>query len=303
MATVNSTLLQSKRGSSSSIKKRIRAVTHTVRFVGCHHGDVHVLKLGKFIAAAARFAMAHAGEGHAGSKGVPQVEALHQEKGRIKRRLAMQYASITASEFRGGRRRGTQTCRVVMAVGSPPQPRQSPVQRQETVLCLVRALPPPELGVERLRDGDGVGRVERDHGDGDARVEHLVGGEGVAEDVELGDRVGGGGGEQVARRSHGAAGDVDALHVPPQVRARHEEQREVGVRAQQEHRGRAGGQRVRHHPLRRGLPERPVPPGTLREEALPDPEIRVDAQPPRQRDGLPVPAAAGRRHALHAHTS
>ena len=194
-----------------------------------------------------------------------------------------------------------QTCRVVMAVGSPPPLRQNPVQRQETVPCLVRALAPLELGVERLRYGDGVGGVERDHGDGDARVEHLVGGEGVAEDVELGDRVGGGGREQVARHPHAAAGDVDALHVPPQVRARHQEEREVGVRAQQEHRGRAGRQRGRHHPLRRGLPERPVPPGTLREVALPDTEVRVDVQPPRQRDGLPVPAAAGRRHALHAH--
>ena len=80
-----------------------------------------------------------------------------------------------------------------MAVGSPPPLRQNPVQRQETVLCLVRALAPQELGVERLRYGDRVGRVERDHGDRDDRVEHLVGGEGVAEDVELGDRVGGGG--------------------------------------------------------------------------------------------------------------
>lgn len=185
-----------------------------------------------------------------------------------------------------------------MAVGPPPLPRQSPVQRQETVLCLVRPLAPLELGVERLRHGDGVGGVERDHSDRDAGVEHQVGGEGVAEDVELGDRVGGGGREQVARRPHGAAGDVDALHVPPQARARHQEEREVGVRAQEEHRGRAGGQRVRHHPLRRGLPERPVRPGAPREEALPDPGVRVDVQPARERDGLPVPAAAVRRHAL-----
>ena len=139
---------------------------------------------------------------------------------------------------------GVQTCRVGMAASGPPHlPRQDFVQRLEAVLRLVRALAPPELGVELLRDGDRVGRVERDQRDRDARVEHLVRGEGVAEEVELGGRVGGGGGEQVARGPDGAAGDVGALHVPSQVRVRHEEEREVGVRAEEDRRCRAGGER------------------------------------------------------------
>ena len=298
MATVNSTLLQSKLRSSSAIEKRVRAVARTVRFVGGYHGDVHVLKLGKLIDAAG-LAMAHAGESHAGGEGVPHVVALHREKGKSSARNSIHGGPKV---LQGSQMEGVQTCRVGMAAaGGPPHvPRQDLVQRLEAVLRLVRALAPPELGVELLRDGDRVGRVEGDHRDRDARVEHLVRGEGVAEEVELGGRVGGGGGEQVARGPDGAAGDVDALHVPPQVRARHEEEREVGVRAEEYHRGRAGGECVRHHPLRRGLPERAVPTGTLREEAPPDAGVGVDVQPPAapRRDGLPVPAASGRRHSL-----
>ena len=79
MATVNSTLLQSKLRSSTAIEKRVRAVARAVRFVGGYHGDVHVLKLGKLIDAAG-LAMAHAGESHAGGEGVPHVVALQREK-------------------------------------------------------------------------------------------------------------------------------------------------------------------------------------------------------------------------------
>jgi hypothetical protein len=193
--------------------------------------------------------------------------------------------------------RRVQTCRAAL-------PRQNCVQRLEAVLRLVRALPAPEHVEELLGHGDRVGRVERDHRDRDTGVEHLVCGEGVAEDVELGDRVGGEGGEQVALRPHGAAGDVDALHVPSQVRPRRQEERQVGVRAEEEHGGGSGGERVRHHMLRRRLPLRPVPASALREEAPPHSGVRVGVEPPAgpRRHGLPVPAAADRGHALRART-
>lgn len=188
------------------------------------------------------------------------------------------------------------------AAGPPALPRQDRVQRLEAVARLVRGLTPLELGEELLRDRDRVGRVERYHGDGHAGVEHLVRRERVGEDVELGDRVGRVRGEQVAGRAHGAAGDVDAPHVAPQVRARRQEQRQVGVRAEEEHRGGPGRERVRHHLLGRGLPERAVPARALREEGPAQPGVGVDveAPAPARRHGLPVPAAACRGRALYA---
>jgi hypothetical protein len=80
MTTVNSTLFQSKLGFSSAIKERVGAVTRAVRFVGGYHGDVHVLELGEFIAAAVGLAMAHAGESHTDGEGVPHVVALQKCK-------------------------------------------------------------------------------------------------------------------------------------------------------------------------------------------------------------------------------
>lgn len=131
----------------------------------------------------------------------------------------------------------------------------------------------------------------------------LISSEGVSKDVELGERVGGEGGEQVAggvRRPDGAAGDVDAVDVPSQARVRHEQERQVGVRPEEEHGGGPPRHRVGHHPLRRRLRHRPVPPPPLRQEPPPHAGVRVDVQPPAapRRDRLPVPAAAGRRRAL-----
>uniref|UniRef100_A0A8R7P3I6 Uncharacterized protein n=1 Tax=Triticum urartu TaxID=4572 RepID=A0A8R7P3I6_TRIUA len=111
----------------------------------------------------------------------------------------------------------------------PSESPQDLVQRLEAVARLGRALPSPaELCEELLGDRDSVGGVEWDERDGDAGVEHHVGGEGVAEHVELREWVGVVGGEEVPRHPHAAAGDVDALDVAPQVRVRHEEERGVG---------------------------------------------------------------------------
>jgi hypothetical protein len=82
-----------------------------------------------------------------------------------------------------------------MSAGPSALPRQNRVERPEAVLRLVRALPAPELVDELSRHGDRAGRVERDHRDRHAGVEHLVCGQGVAEHVELGDRVDGEGRE------------------------------------------------------------------------------------------------------------
>jgi hypothetical protein len=49
---------------------------HTVRSV-CHNRNVHLLQLGEVVASVS-LAVAHAGDGHAGSEGVPHVAALHQ---------------------------------------------------------------------------------------------------------------------------------------------------------------------------------------------------------------------------------
>jgi hypothetical protein len=74
---MNSTLSQAKLGSCTAVEKGVRAVAHTVRPVGRHHRNVHVLELGEIVPAV-DLAVAHAGESHAGGEGVPHVVALHQ---------------------------------------------------------------------------------------------------------------------------------------------------------------------------------------------------------------------------------
>lgn len=67
MAAVDSTLLETKPGDFVAVEERIRAIAHTVRFVGSDHCNVHIFQLRKLISAIG-LAIPHAGERHAGSK-------------------------------------------------------------------------------------------------------------------------------------------------------------------------------------------------------------------------------------------